>query len=141
MIIPSIDDDITLEIADGASETDTCTWSAGDLTIELSGERPTDPQSRPFDIDEWTDMFASESGVPADAIRVAEPRAPDDIGGIALDAAGTEIRLILFSADNGDYRTARIRLANAAALARARAIRIRSQSRSYDKALGDILPS
>lgn len=141
MIIPSTDDDIALEIPDGASETNTLTWSAGDLTIELTGERPTDPQSRPFDIDEWTDTFASESGAPADAIRVAEPAAPDDIGGIALDGAATEIRLILFSADNGDYRTARIRLANTAALAQARAIRIRSRSRSYDKALGDILPA
>jgi len=141
MIIPSTDDDITLEIADGASETDALTWSVDDLTIELSGEQPTDPQSRPFDIDEWTDTFASESGAPAESIRVAEPPAPDDIGGIALDAAGTEIRLILFSADNGDYRTARVRLANTAALAQARAIRIRSQSRSYNRALGDILPS
>jgi hypothetical protein len=141
MIIPTTDDDITLEIADGASETDMLTWSAGDLTIELSGERPTDPQSRPFDIDSWTDTVASDSGAPADAIRVAEPAAPDDIGGIALNAAGTEIRLILFSADNGDYRMARIRLASVAALAQARAIRIRSRSRGFDKALGDILPS
>lgn len=141
MIIPSSNEDITLEIPDGASETATLTWSAGDLTIELSGERPTDPQSRPFDIDEWTDAFASESGAPADSLRVAEPAAPDDIGGVALNAAGTEIRLILFSADNGDYRTARVQLAHTAALTQARTIRIRSQSRSYDKALGDILPS
>jgi hypothetical protein len=69
-----------------------------------------------------------------------EPAAPDDIGGIAVDAAGEEIRLILFSSDNGDYRTVRVRLANAASMRAAGRIRVRSRTRRYDKALGDILP-
>ena len=140
MIVPSIDDDIALEIPDGARQTGPHTWVSPDVTIEITSQQPTDPQTRPFDIDAWHEAFARESGNAPNTVRVVEPAAPDDIGGIALDAAGEEIRLILFSSDNGDYRTVRVRLASAAAMSAASTIRVRSRTRRYDKALGDILP-
>jgi hypothetical protein len=140
MVIPSIDDDIALEIPDDATRTDPHTWVRPEFTVEISSQQPTDPQTRPFDIDAWCDAFAHESGNAPNTVRVVEPAAPDDIGGIALDAAGKEVRLILFSSDNGDYRTVRVRLAGTASMSAASKIRVRSRSRRYDKALGDILP-
>jgi hypothetical protein len=139
MIVPTADDEITLDIPDTAQPAGERRWMAGDLTVELSPETATDPLSRPFDIDEWLEAFARDVGEEPEALVVTQPAPPDDVGCVASHAGTREIRMILFSHDNGDLRTARIILGNRGTEETAHRLRIRSRSRGYEKALGDIL--
>ena len=133
MRIPTADAEIGFELPEDAEPTGPLTWRAADFTIELAEECPTDPLSRPFDIDDWKDGFADETWT------FVEPEAPRDVGCAGRNENGTEIRVILFSQDDGDYRAARI--TSTAPISRSLAARIglRIASRDDGMTLADLL--
>jgi hypothetical protein len=135
MIIPAADAEIGFEVPDDLEPAGGLTWRSADLTVELSEEQPTDPLSRPFAVDDWRDGIADAASAAWTVIEIA----PDGMGSAARNENASEIRMILFSHDDGDYRAARIVFATPPSRARLQAITVRVPSRGRAIALADLL--